>query len=81
MYLPALGRILGFPAGTGGNTYYLMDPATWTCTTGSFTGGPPTSPVNQYIIGKMQYFDSLDATLLVNDVGANAPQVLNLARQ
>jgi hypothetical protein len=78
VYLPALGRILGFPAGTGGNTYYLMDPATWTCTTGSFTGGPPTSPVNPYIIGKMQHFDSLDATLLVNDVGANIPAVLNL---
>jgi hypothetical protein len=78
VYLPAQGRILGFPAGTGGNTYYLMDPATWTCTAGSFTGGPPSNPLNQYIIGKMQYFTSLDATLLVNDVGANAPRVLNL---
>ncbi|HTR37099.1 MAG TPA: dockerin type I domain-containing protein [Bryobacteraceae bacterium] len=79
VYLPLQGRILGYPAGTGGNTYYLMDPATWTCTTGTFAGGPATNPLNQYIIGKMQHFDSLDVTLVVNDVGANAPAVLNLS--
>jgi hypothetical protein len=79
VYLPALSRILGFPAGTGGDTYYLMDPATWTCTSGTFTGGPPTNPVNQYIIGKMQYFSSLDSTLVLNDVGADNPRVLNLS--
>ncbi len=79
VYLPAQGRILGFPAGTGGNTYYLMDPANWSCTTGTFTGGPPSNPQNQYIIGKMQYFASLDATVLVNDVGANSPRVLSLS--
>ncbi|HTR37091.1 MAG TPA: hypothetical protein VMH80_14390 [Bryobacteraceae bacterium] len=78
-YIPSIARVIGFPANTGGNTYYLMDPKNWTCTSYTVTGGPPTSPINPYIAGSMQYFPSLDVTLLVDDVGANVPRVLSLS--
>jgi hypothetical protein len=79
VYVPQISKIVGFPANTGGNTYYLMDPNGWTCTSASPSGGPPTSPFNPYIAGLMQYFPSLDAIVLVNDAGANVPRVLSLA--
>ena len=78
-YIPSIARVIGFPANTGGNTYYLMDPTSWTCTSYTATGGPPTSPINPYIGGAMQYFPSLDVTVLVDDVGANVPRVLSLS--
>ena len=77
-FIPAISRIIIFPANQGGNTYYLMDPTNWTCTSGTFTGGPSTTLTNPYIAGAMQPFTSLDAILLVDDVGANTPKMLSL---
>jgi hypothetical protein len=79
-YVPSIARIVGFPAGSGGNTYYLIDPtaSTWVCTAVTQPGGPPTSPTNLWISGKQQYSPSTDWILLWNDIGANVPRVLNL---
>jgi hypothetical protein len=87
-YLPsdvAGGRLLDYrfdprsTASLDGNTYYLMDPATWTCSTGTFTGGPPAGPTNPYLHGKWQYSPSLDIAVVIIDVGANVRRVLSLA--
>lgn len=77
-FMPSVSKILMYPAGTGGGTYYLMDPANWTCTSGTFSGGAPASPFNPYVTGLQQRFESLDVALIVNDTGANVPQVLSL---
>ncbi len=79
IYIPQIARIVTYQANAGGNTYYLMDPTNWTCTSASPSGGPPSSPANPYIAGAMQYISSLDAILLVNDVGVNTPRMLSLA--
>jgi hypothetical protein len=80
----AISQIVAYPQGTGGNTYYTMLPpptiaGTWpACQSFSPSGGPPTVTDNQMLGGYMQYFDSTDATFVMDDVGANVPRVLSL---
>jgi hypothetical protein len=71
VYDPVLDRIVGWP--DFGNTAYLFDPDTKSCTTQTFAGGPPDSaheaaaPDSTGTYGRFQYFPALGVYALVND--------------
>jgi hypothetical protein len=69
-------KIVGWP--NFGNTVYIFDPAVGTCTTQTFSGGPPDSRNAANVVettgtyGRFRYFPSIDAFILVNDAETNA---------
>lgn len=75
-YDPVLDRIVGWP--DFGNTVYLFNPDTKSCTTQTFAGGPPDSaheaaaPDSTGTYGRFQYFPSLGVYALINDWNINA---------
>lgn len=68
----ALDRIVGYP--NQGNTVYIFDPDTKTCTTQTYANGPQNTPdaVAQGTFGRFQYFPGLDAFAIVNAVDDDA---------
>src|SRR5262249_43830201 len=67
-YDPVLDRIVGW---AGGNTVYIFNPDTKTCTSSSPPGGPP-APQRNGTHGRFRYFPGIDGFVLVNDAGQNA---------
>jgi hypothetical protein len=69
-YDTVLDKIVGWP--NFGNTVYLFDPGTFSCTMQTFPGGPPDSTDfdgNSYTtgtFGRFQYFPALDVFAVVN---------------
>jgi fibronectin type 3 domain-containing protein len=69
-YDSATGMIVGWP--NFGNTVYIFDPVTKSCTPQTFAGGPPDSTDYNQVsyttgtFGRFRYFPSLDAFALVN---------------
>ncbi|MEK7311472.1 MAG: kelch repeat-containing protein, partial [Chloroflexota bacterium] len=61
-YDPVQDRIVGWVTG---NTVYIFNPDTQSCTTQSFTGGPG-APTQQGIYGRFRYFPALGVFALVN---------------
>jgi hypothetical protein len=73
-YDPVLDRIVGW---VGGNTVYIFNPETKSCTTNSPPNGPgPQQPNGTH--GRFRYFPAIDGFVLVNDASQNA-YVLKLA--
>jgi hypothetical protein len=68
-YSATLGRILGWP--NTGNSVYVFNPDTKTCTVQSFPNGPQNA-AHSGTYGRFQYFPALDAFALVSDAGLNA---------
>jgi len=68
-YDPVLDRIVGWPG--RGNTVYLFDPDTKTCTAQTFANGPQNTSING-TFGRFQYFPGLDAFALVNQASSDA---------
>jgi hypothetical protein len=62
------GLIVGWP---GGDTVYLFNPDTNTCTTKTFTGGPGAAQANG-TYRRFAYFPSLNVFAIVNDWQQNA---------
>jgi len=50
----------------GGNTVYLFDPDTMTCTSQTYTGGPAAAQANG-TFGRFRYFPALNLFAVVND--------------
>ncbi|MBI2669681.1 MAG: DUF2341 domain-containing protein [Candidatus Yanofskybacteria bacterium] len=69
-YDPILDRIVGWP--NSGNTVYLFNPDTKTCTSQTFAGGPINSSEFNGTFGRLRYIPSLNAHVLVNDIDNNA---------
>ncbi len=72
VYDPFLDRIVGWP--NTGNTLYLFDPDTMTCTTQSFPNGPPRPPRadGSGAFGRFNYFPALGSYALVDDSDENS---------
>src|SRR6185369_15820574 len=75
-YDSATKQIVGWP--DFGNTVFVFDPGTKSCSTQTFSGGPPDShdaSGNSYSTGtngRFQYVPSLDAFALVNSASNDA---------
>jgi hypothetical protein len=72
-YDPVIDRIVMWPG--NGNTVYLFDPDTKTCTTQTFPNGPPPVPNMSGgggVMGRFRYFPSLDAFVVMSDPDADA---------
>lgn len=71
-YDAALDRIVGWP--NAGNTVYLFNPDTKTCTAQAFSTGPQDagSTTTTGTFGRFQYFPSLGAFALVSAANSNA---------
>jgi hypothetical protein len=69
-YDPVLDRIVGWP-GTG-NTIYLFDPDTKTCTAQTYPNGPQNPTNNNGIYGRFQYFPALNAFAVVDQANLDA---------
>jgi hypothetical protein len=67
-YDPVQDRIVGW---AGGNTVYLFDLPSKTCTSVTYPGGPPAQQTNG-TYGRWRYFQSLNVFALVNDWKQNA---------
>ncbi len=80
-YDSAIDKFVGWP--NFGNTVYIFDPVAKSCTTQTFSGGPPDSTDyngNSYTtgtFGRFQYFPALDAFAVVNSA-ANGAYLLTL---
>src|SRR5919197_54354 len=59
-------RIVGW---NGGNTIYILNPDTLSCTTVSYSGGPATVPNGTF--GRFRYVPSLNLFVVCNSVDAN----------
>lgn len=72
VYDSALDKIVGWP--NQGNTVYIFDPATLTCTQQTYPNGPVNTPesITQGTFGRFQYFPALDAFAVVNAGDDNA---------
>jgi hypothetical protein len=74
-YDPVLDKTVIWP--NFGNTVYLMDDTTWTCTTATYAGGPPnshhvgSSNGTWGTFGRFQYVPSLGIYVVVNDWDIN----------
>jgi hypothetical protein len=74
-YDPVLDRIVGWP--NFGDSVYLLDPDTKSCTAVTFPGGPPDSShqgsphTSNGTFGRLQYFPDNDAFVLVNQANSN----------
>jgi hypothetical protein len=66
VYDPALDRIVGYP--NQGDTVYIFNPDTKSCTTQTFPNGPQNTPGSntQGTFGRFNYFPALDAFVMVN---------------
>jgi chitodextrinase len=72
-YDSVLDRIVMWPG--SGNTVYLFDPDTKTCTTQTFPNGPPAVPNTSGgsgVMGRFRYIPSLDAFVVMSDPNSNA---------
>ena len=75
-YDPVLDKMVIWP--NFGNTAYIMDDTNWTCTTTTFSGGPPdshqdgTPSTTRGTFGRFRYFPSLGVYAVVNDADINA---------
>jgi Right handed beta helix region len=69
-YDPVLDRIVGWP-GTG-NTVYVFNPDTKTCTPQTFPNGPQYTALPDGTFGRFQYFPALDAFTVVNQATSDA---------
>lgn len=67
-YDPVPDRIVGW---AGGNTVYIFNPDTKSCTTSSTPDGPG-APQNNGTSGRFRYFPAIDGFVLVNDANENA---------
>jgi hypothetical protein len=67
-YDPVQDKIVGW---AGGNTVYLFDSSTFTCTAVTYPGGPPAQQANG-TYGRWRYFPALNLFALVNDWKQNA---------
>lgn len=67
-YDPVQDKIVGW---AGGNTVYLFDTPTLTCTAVTYPGGPPAQQTNG-TYGRWRYFPALNVFALVNDWKQNA---------
>jgi hypothetical protein len=67
-YDPVQHAIVGW---SGGNSVYVFNPDTKTCTPLTFPNGP-AEPQRNGTHGRFRYFEKLDVFALVNDVGQNA---------
>jgi hypothetical protein len=66
-YDPTQGKLVGW---AGGNTVYIYNPDTDSCTTQTFSGGPTTiQPNGTY--GRFQYSPVSGVFVVVNDVDSN----------
>jgi chitodextrinase len=72
VYDSAMDRIVGWP--NQGNTIYIFDPDTLTCTTQTYANGPVNTPDFNTLgtFGRFQYFPALDAFAVVNAADDNA---------
>ena len=74
-YDPVLDRIVGWP--NFGDTVYLLDPDTKSCTAVTFPGGPPdsshqgSSHTSNGTFGRLRYFPDKDVFVLVNQASSN----------
>jgi hypothetical protein len=68
-YDSVIDRIVGWP--NLGDRVYLFDPDTKTCTSETFSGGPPDSSHQNGTFGRFRYFPDKDVFVLVNQVGSN----------
>jgi hypothetical protein len=75
-YDSVLDRIVGWP--NFGDTVYLLDPDTKSCTSTTFSGGPPDSThqgsphTSNGTYGRFRYFPDKDVFVLVNQASSNA---------
>jgi hypothetical protein len=75
-YDTALDRVVGWP--NYGDTVYLFDPDTKSCTVETFPGGPPDSShsgsphTSNGTFGRFSYFPDKDLLVLVNQANGNA---------
>jgi len=75
-YDPVQDRIVGWPS--FGNTLYLLDPGTRSCTSQTFRGGPPDSHQNgrpsstRGTFGRFRYFPAKGVFAVVNDFDIDA---------
>jgi hypothetical protein len=69
-YDPVLDRIVGWP--NTGNTVYLFNPATKTCTAQTFPNGPGSAVSMNGTFGRFQYFPALDVFAVVFQTTRNA---------
>jgi hypothetical protein len=75
-YDPVLDRIVGWP--NFGNSVYLFNPDTRSCTTQTFDGGPPDSHQDgrasstRGTFGRFRFFPALDVFAVVNDSDIDA---------
>lgn len=67
-YDPVQDRIVGW---TGGNTVYVFNPDTKTCTATTFPNGPGSAQANG-THGRFRYMPGINAFAVVNDSGENA---------
>jgi hypothetical protein len=67
-YDPVQDKIVGW---AGGNTVYLFDTPTLTCTAVTYPGGPPAQQTNG-TYGRWRYFPALNVFAVVNDWKQNA---------
>ena len=67
-YDPVLDRIVGW---VGGNTVYIFNPDTKSCTTNLPANGPGPQQTNG-THGRFRYFPGIDAFVVVNDANQNA---------
>jgi hypothetical protein len=71
VYDPVLDRIVGWP--NSGNTVYIFDEDTKTCTTQTFANGPTNSASStQGTFGRFQYFPGLNTYALVTSTSLDA---------
>ncbi|HTR37098.1 MAG TPA: LamG-like jellyroll fold domain-containing protein [Bryobacteraceae bacterium] len=72
VYDYALDQIVGYP--NAGNTVYIFNPDTMSCTTQTFDNGPQATLESdlQGTFGRFQYFPSLDVFAIVNAADDNA---------
>jgi hypothetical protein len=74
-YDSALERIVGWP--NFGDTVYVFDPDTKSCTTSTFSGGPPDSShqgpphTSNGTFGRFRYFPDKDVFVLINQANSN----------
>lgn len=65
---PVMNRVIGW---AGGNTAYIYNPDTDSCTTQTFSGGPTTiQPNGTY--GRFQYSPIFGVFIVANDIDSNA---------
>ncbi len=65
-------RIVAWRNEGDGNTVYIYDPNTKSCSTQTFPGGPKVNPAVRGVFGRFRYVPSNDSFVLVNDAEQNA---------